>query len=145
AVVIGGVNVFGGSGTVLGAMLGALLVATIDNGFTLLRFDEFWKIFFEGAAIVVAVTVDALMYQRLQELLRRRRRPELAVVGGRTWTRQHGLPSARPRAGRRCSSCCSSAQGSGAGRSRASSCTARSCSRASSSSPLRRRSARRAA
>jgi len=84
AVVIGGVNVFGGSGTVLGAMLGALLVATIDNGFTLMRFDEFWKIFFEGSAIVVAVTVDALMYKRLQELLRRRRRPELAVVGGRT-------------------------------------------------------------
>jgi rhamnose transport system permease protein len=77
AVVIGGVNVFGGSGTVLGACLGALLVATIDNGFTLLRISEFWKIFFEGTAIVVAVTVDALISQRLQELLRRRRRAEL--------------------------------------------------------------------
>jgi len=84
AVVIGGVNVFGGSGSVLGAMLGALLVATIDNGFTLMRFSEFWKIFFEGAAIVVAVTVDALLNQRLQELLRRRRRPELAMEGART-------------------------------------------------------------
>jgi len=84
AVVIGGVNVFGGSGSVLGAMLGALLVATIDNGFTLLRLSEFWKIFFEGAAIVVAVTVDALLNQRLQEILRRRRRPELATVGGET-------------------------------------------------------------
>jgi rhamnose transport system permease protein len=84
AVVIGGVNVFGGSGSVLGAMLGALLVATIDDGFTLLRFSEFWKIFFEGAAIVVAVTVDALLNQRLQEILRRRRRPELATVGGET-------------------------------------------------------------
>ena len=80
AVVIGGVNVFGGSGSVLGAMLGALLVATIDNGFTLLRFSEFWKIFFEGAAIVVAVTVDALVTKRLQELLRRRRRPELTSL-----------------------------------------------------------------
>src|SRR5204863_370527 len=57
AVVIGGVNVFGGSGSVLGAMLGALLVATIDNGFTLLRLSEFWKIFFEGAAIVVLIGV----------------------------------------------------------------------------------------
>jgi rhamnose transport system permease protein len=84
AVVIGGVNVFGGSGTVQGAMLGALLVATIDNGFTLLRFSEFWKMFFEGAAIVVAVTVDALLNQRLQEHLRSRRRPELAVVGSKT-------------------------------------------------------------
>src|SRR5919204_3680644 len=80
AVVIGGVNVFGGSGTVLGATLGALLVATIDNGFTLLRISEFWKIFFEGTAIVVAVTIDALITQRLQELLRRRRRAEVIAA-----------------------------------------------------------------
>jgi rhamnose transport system permease protein len=77
AVVIGGVNVFGGSGTVLGAVLGAVLVATIQNGFTLLRISEFWKIFFDGAAIVAAVTADALITQRIQELLRRRRRAEL--------------------------------------------------------------------
>jgi rhamnose transport system permease protein len=77
AVVIGGVNVFGGSGTVLGACLGAILVATIQDGFTLLRISEFWKIFFNGAAIVAAVTIDALITQRLQEVLRRRRRAEL--------------------------------------------------------------------
>jgi rhamnose transport system permease protein len=77
AVVIGGVNVFGGSGTVLGAVLGAVLVATIQDGFTLLRISEFWKIFFNGTAIVVAVTLDALITQRLQEALRRRRRAEL--------------------------------------------------------------------
>jgi rhamnose transport system permease protein len=79
AVVIGGVNVFGGSGTILGATLGALLVAVIDNGFTLLKFSEFWKIFFEGTAIVVAVTVDALIKGRVQEALRRRRRAALIV------------------------------------------------------------------
>jgi rhamnose transport system permease protein len=80
AVVIGGVNVFGGSGTVLGAVLGALLVATIQNGFTLLHISEFWKIFFNGAAIVVAVTIDGLITQRLQEALRRRRRAELMAA-----------------------------------------------------------------
>jgi rhamnose transport system permease protein len=77
AVVIGGVNVFGGSGTVLGAVLGGVLVGTIQDGFTLLKISEFWKIFFNGTAIVVAVTIDALITQRLQELLRRRRRAEL--------------------------------------------------------------------
>lgn len=82
AVVIGGVNVFGGSGTVFGAMLGALLVATINDGFTLMRFSQFWQEFFEGAAIVVAVTVDALLNRQLQDVLRRRRRPELAALGG---------------------------------------------------------------
>lgn len=77
AVVIGGVNVFGGSGTVLGAVLGGVLVATITNGFTLLKISEFWKIFFDGLAIVVAVTIDALITQRLQEILRRRRRADV--------------------------------------------------------------------
>ena len=80
AVVIGGVNVFGGSGTVLGAVLGGVLVGTIQDGFTLLKIPEFWKIFFNGTAIVVAVTIDALITQRLQEVLRRRRRAELLAA-----------------------------------------------------------------
>jgi len=80
AVVIGGVNVFGGSGTVLGAVLGALLVATIQDGFTLLKISEFWKIFFNGAAIVAAVTIDALLKERLQDMLRRRRRAEVLAT-----------------------------------------------------------------
>ena len=87
AVVIGGVNVFGGSGTVLGAVLGALLVATIQDGFTLLRLSEFWKIFFNGTAIVVAVTLDALVTHRLQEILRRRRRAEVLA------SRERGMPA----------------------------------------------------
>lgn len=80
AVVIGGVNVFGGSGTVLGVVLGATLVATIDNGFTLLRLSEFWKMFFNGFAIVAAVAIDALVTRRLQEALRRRRRAEVLAA-----------------------------------------------------------------
>jgi rhamnose transport system permease protein len=80
AVVVGGVNVFGGSGTVLGAVLGAVLVATVQDGFTLLKLSEFWKIFFNGTAIVVAVTIDALITQRLQEALRRRRRAEVVAA-----------------------------------------------------------------
>jgi rhamnose transport system permease protein len=80
AVVIGGVNVFGGSGTVFGVVLGGVLVATIQDGFTLLKFSEFWKIFFNGFGIVVAVTIDALVTQRLQEALRRRRRAEVLAA-----------------------------------------------------------------
>ena len=57
----------------LGVVLGAVLVATIQDGFTLLRLSEFWKMFFNGAAIVVAVTIDALVTRRLQDALRRRR------------------------------------------------------------------------
>jgi rhamnose transport system permease protein len=87
AVVVGGVNVFGGSGTVVGAVLGAVLVGTIQDGFTLLKISEFWKIFFNGTAIVVAVTIDALITQRLAEVLRRRRRAELLA------TQERGAPA----------------------------------------------------
>jgi rhamnose transport system permease protein len=73
AVVIGGVNVFGGSGSVLGVVLGALFVATIQDGFILLRISEFWRLFFNGFAIVVAVTLNALLTRRLQDALRRRK------------------------------------------------------------------------
>jgi rhamnose transport system permease protein len=79
AAVIGGVNVFGGAGSILGVALGAVLVATIENGFTLLRISEFWRLFFNGLAIVVAVTIDALVTQRLQSALRRRRADALAA------------------------------------------------------------------
>jgi rhamnose transport system permease protein len=89
AVVIGGVNVFGGSGTILGVVLGAVLVATIQDGFTLLRLSEFWKMFFNGAAIVVAVTIDALVTRRLHDALRRRRAEVLAA-------RHADLPAAAP-------------------------------------------------
>jgi rhamnose transport system permease protein len=79
AVVIGGVNVFGGSGTIFGVVIGALLVDTIQSGFTLLRISEFWRLFFNGFAIVVAVTIDALVTKRLQTALRRRRAEVLAA------------------------------------------------------------------
>jgi rhamnose transport system permease protein len=80
AVVIGGVNVFGGSGSVLGVVLGAVLVATIQNGFTLLHLSEFWKLFFNGFAIVVAVAINALVTHRLQDALRRRRRAQVLAA-----------------------------------------------------------------
>ena len=51
------------------------------DGFTLLRLSEFWKIFFNGLAIVVAVTIDALVTRRLQEALRRRRAGLLVAPG----------------------------------------------------------------
>jgi rhamnose transport system permease protein len=80
AVVIGGVNVFGGSGSVLGVVLGAALVATIQNGFTLLHLSEFWKLFFNGFAIVVAVAINALVTHRVQDVLRRRRRAQVLAT-----------------------------------------------------------------
>ncbi len=43
AVVVGGVAIFGGSGTVLGAALGALLLNTIDSALVVVNVSSFWS------------------------------------------------------------------------------------------------------
>jgi rhamnose transport system permease protein len=74
AVVVGGVSVLGGSGSVAGAALGAVALATIDNGLVLTGASEFTRQLIQGLAIVVAVVVDAVLQRRIAELLRTRRR-----------------------------------------------------------------------
>ena len=66
AVVVGGVNIFGGSGTVYGAALGALFLALIANALTLLHLSQFWLQAIYGAVILVAVAADAVIVRRLQ-------------------------------------------------------------------------------
>jgi rhamnose transport system permease protein len=66
AVVVGGVNIFGGSGTVIGAALGALFLGLIGNALTLLRLSQFWLQAIYGAVILVAVIADAVIVRRLQ-------------------------------------------------------------------------------
>jgi rhamnose transport system permease protein len=73
AVVVGGVNIFGGSGTILGAMLGAIVLGTIDNSLSFLKVSQFWLQAIDGAAILIAVTIDAFITRWLQRLLITRR------------------------------------------------------------------------
>lgn len=74
AAVIGGVSVSGGSGTVVGAALGAVVLATIDNGLVLLGVPEFWRMFIQGGAIVAAVAVDAMIAAGIRQSLGHGRR-----------------------------------------------------------------------
>jgi rhamnose transport system permease protein len=74
AVVVGGVNIFGGSGTAYGAALGAILLGTIENALSILKLNPFWLQAIQGAVIIAAVTVDALITRRLQKALRAARR-----------------------------------------------------------------------
>lgn len=74
AAVIGGVSVTGGSGTVIGAALGAIVLATIDNGLVLLRVPEFWRMFIQGSAIVAAATADVIIGSHIRKSLAARRR-----------------------------------------------------------------------
>src|SRR5579859_57909 len=73
AVVVGGVNIFGGSGKISGAMLGAIVLGTIDNSLSFLRVSQFWLQAIDGAAILIAVTLDAFITRWVQRLLITRR------------------------------------------------------------------------
>ena len=64
AVVLGGVNIAGGSGSILGVVLGALLIGSITNSLNLARISPFWKLGINGAIILIAVIVDKRLSRR---------------------------------------------------------------------------------
>ena len=64
AVVVGGVAIRGGAGTVLGMALGALTLLVIRNGLTLVRVDPLWLQGVYGLVILVAITIDAFVVRR---------------------------------------------------------------------------------
>lgn len=74
AVVVGGVAIFGGSGTVLGAALGALLLNTINSALVVVNVSSFWSQALAGALLVGAIAFDRLIALRVAPALRTRRR-----------------------------------------------------------------------
>jgi D-xylose transport system permease protein len=60
ACVIGGTSLMGGRGTVAGAMLGALIMASLDNGMSLLNVQNSTQYIIKGAVLVAAVGFDML-------------------------------------------------------------------------------------
>lgn len=58
AAVIGGTSMTGGVGKVSGAILGALVMATIDNGMSMMNLDAYWQYIVKGIILVVAVIFD---------------------------------------------------------------------------------------
>lgn len=70
AVVVGGVAIFGGSGTVLGAALGALLLNTIDQALVASRVSSFWNQAVAGMLLLVAIAFDRYVSVRAEKILR---------------------------------------------------------------------------
>ena len=75
AVVVGGVAVFGGSGTVWGAALGALLLTTIGSALAVLEINQFWQQAIVGALILLAIGADRLVAARVAARRCRREAP----------------------------------------------------------------------
>ena len=64
ACVIGGASLAGGEGTILGSLLGVLLMGLISNGLVLLNVSTYWQGIVSGTILIAAVTFDILSRQR---------------------------------------------------------------------------------
>ncbi|HWE08872.1 MAG TPA: ABC transporter permease [Solirubrobacteraceae bacterium] len=73
AVVVGGVAIFGGSGSVIGAALGALLLQTINVALNVLGVPSLWTEAIAGFLLILAITLDRGIQLRLAVALRKRR------------------------------------------------------------------------
>ena len=58
AVVIGGISLFGGRGSIMGALFGALIVGVFQSGLRLAGVDVLWQVFAIGWLIIIAVAID---------------------------------------------------------------------------------------
>ncbi|MDQ0191947.1 sugar ABC transporter permease [Paenibacillus wynnii] len=58
ACVIGGTSLMGGAGTVIGALIGALVMTSLDNGMSLMGLESFWQYVVKGSILVIAVWLD---------------------------------------------------------------------------------------
>src|SRR4051794_20698902 len=72
ATVVGGVAIFGGTGSVYGAAIGALLLGTITSSLIVLRVEAFWQQAAIGALLLVAIAFDRLVGLRVDAALRKR-------------------------------------------------------------------------
>ena len=60
AVVIGGTSLSGGKGSVLGTVLGCLIIGMLNNGLVLLEVSPFWQQVIKGFVILAAVALDRM-------------------------------------------------------------------------------------
>lgn len=85
AAVVGGVSLFGGVGTILGTMIGAVLIAVVSNGMNVIDVESYWQSLVIGVIILLGVSFDTLRRARagrppLRQFLRHR--PDVSAATG---------------------------------------------------------------
>ncbi len=70
AVIIGGASLQGGEGSVFGAFLGSILMATVTNAVNLLGVNVYWQTFIVGVTLLIAVLIDRFGKTRRDKMLR---------------------------------------------------------------------------
>lgn len=74
AVILGGVSIFGGSGSIIGVLFGSVLIGVINNSLNIIRISPFWKLAINGFIILMAVIMDRIISNKRDEALLSRRR-----------------------------------------------------------------------
>ncbi|MBE3127815.1 MAG: ABC transporter permease [Candidatus Atribacteria bacterium] len=73
ACVIGGVSIMGGSGTIIGVVLGAFFLGIVYNALTMINVSPFWQMAIQGFIILFAIIINTFMDKRNQQLMLRKR------------------------------------------------------------------------
>ena len=68
AVIIGGTSLFGGRGTIYGALMGALLLSMMTNALVIAGVDYFWQLVAMGSVVLIAVAIGNLRERRVPVL-----------------------------------------------------------------------------
>jgi ribose/xylose/arabinose/galactoside ABC-type transport system permease subunit len=58
AVIIGGVSLFGGAGSIVGTIIGSLIIAVLTTGLVMLNVPAFWQFIVVGVVVILAVLID---------------------------------------------------------------------------------------
>ena len=73
ACVIGGVSIAGGSGTIIGVVLGAFFMGIVYNALTMINVSPFWQMAIQGFIILFAIIINIVIDKRNQQLMLRKR------------------------------------------------------------------------
>jgi ribose transport system permease protein len=71
ASILGGVSLAGGEGSVIGTLVGALILGVINNGLNILGVEPFWQTILQGLILVIAVSIDIVLRGSGSHILRR--------------------------------------------------------------------------